>query len=210
MVYPIVVGSFQTNCYLYPIPHSSSECYVVDPGDNASAIIARIDAAGLLIRGIILTHGHFDHLLAVPDFRAWYGPSLEIMIHADDADFLGAEAYILHRTTCEKASGSSALIDRKLKKLPQPTRLLYEGDCLGTLQVLHLPGHTPGSAGFYDKDAGILFSGDTLFVDGVGCTDLPGGDMAQLESSLRRLFALPATVCIYPGHGSPFIIGSRI
>ena len=97
--------------------------------------------------------------------------------------------------------------------MPQATRLLVEGDCIGPLRVLHLPGHSPGSAGFHDEAAGLLFSGDTLFMDGFGRTDLPGGNAQALTGSLKRLCigddrgAIKEHTLVYSGHGAATTIG---
>jgi glyoxylase-like metal-dependent hydrolase (beta-lactamase superfamily II) len=93
--------------------------------------------------------------------------------------------------------------------MPSPTRLLAEGDTIGPFTVLHLPGHTPGSVGFFRESEGALFSGDTLFRDGSGRTDLPGGNSNHLEESLHRLMAMDADILVYPGHGEATTIGAE-
>jgi glyoxylase-like metal-dependent hydrolase (beta-lactamase superfamily II) len=91
--------------------------------------------------------------------------------------------------------------------MPSPTRLLSDGDTIGPFTLLHLPGHTAGSAGFFLEKEKCIFSGDTLFKAGMGRTDLPGGDFYRLQQSLRRLFTLDREVTIYPGHGPVTSIG---
>jgi glyoxylase-like metal-dependent hydrolase (beta-lactamase superfamily II) len=106
--------------------------------------------------------------------------------------------------------GNPSYVDELWKPLPPAGRLLSGGEILGPFRVLHLPGHTQGSAGFYDEKAGLLFTGDTLFRNGAGRTDLPGGDSRALTASLQRLFTLPEDTVFYPGHGpSGTLAGER-
>jgi len=211
----IVVGALGTNCWIVPLADPSiplhdgkdgkKPCAVIDPGEDAPAILSRLERRGLYPRYILLTHGHFDHIAALPEVAAAFGGAAEVAIHRDDAAYLGAGAYQRHRRVFSGESG--AYLDSLWKDMPEPARLLAEGDTIGPFQVLHLPGHTPGSAGFYDQAGGRLFSGDTLFRAGVGRTDLSGGDEAALQRSLLRLFALDGNVAVYPGHGPATTIG---
>jgi glyoxylase-like metal-dependent hydrolase (beta-lactamase superfamily II) len=91
--------------------------------------------------------------------------------------------------------------------MPPPRTLLAEGDTIGPFTVLHLPGHTPGSIGLWDKKEGVLFSGDTLFCGNYGRSDLPGGSEKQLFSSLERLCTMEPDIQVYPGHGQTTSIG---
>jgi glyoxylase-like metal-dependent hydrolase (beta-lactamase superfamily II) len=211
----VVVGAFAANCWLYPLdsgetpPEQGRPCAVIDPGAEANIIIARMEKLNLSPRYILFTHGHFDHVAGLPALAAriadLYGVPAEIAIHGDDASYLGPGAYQVHRESFA-AIGDSSYIDQLWEPLPPADRLLSEGDALGPFRVLHLPGHTPGSAGFYDEKAGVLFTGDTLFRDGVGRTDLPGGDSRTLAASLQRLFTLPGNTVFYPGHGPAGIL----
>jgi glyoxylase-like metal-dependent hydrolase (beta-lactamase superfamily II) len=85
--------------------------------------------------------------------------------------------------------------------LPEPSTLLEDGDRVGPFTVMHLPGHSPGSIGFYDEAQGLIFGGDVLFQDGIGRTDLPGGNWNDMVKSLRKLFTLNENTRVYPGHG---------
>jgi glyoxylase-like metal-dependent hydrolase (beta-lactamase superfamily II) len=113
------------------------------------------------------------------------------------------------------AAGNSAYVDTLWEDMPEPTRLLVEGDCIGPLRVLHLPGHSPGSIGFCDEAAGLLFSGDTLFKNGFGRVDLPGGNTKALAASLKRLCVGDDSGCmkestlVYSGHGEVTTIGEE-
>jgi glyoxylase-like metal-dependent hydrolase (beta-lactamase superfamily II) len=157
-------------------------------------------------RYILLTHGHFDHIAALPALAAYAGDPI-IAIHRDDRDYLGLKARQIHRVSFSAAAGNAAYVDALWETMPEAGELLNEGSVIGPLTTLHLPGHSPGSAAFYDKSAGILFSGDTLFQGGYGRTDLPGGSWPQLRQSLGRLFTLDRSIRVYPGHGGTTTIG---
>jgi glyoxylase-like metal-dependent hydrolase (beta-lactamase superfamily II) len=211
-----MVGALATNCWLYPLIEAAPEpgiavhrpCAVIDPGAEADLIIARIERLHLYPRYVLLTHGHFDHLAALPDLIAHYR-DVQIAIHQEDAQYLGPDAYRVHRAAFLAVAGSAAYVDALWESIPAPTTLLTEGDTIGPFQVLHLPGHSPGSVGFYDADMKLLFSGDTLFKQGIGRTDLPGGDWNALQKSLKRLLVLDEDIRVYPGHGSETTIGAE-
>ena len=215
----IVVGAIATNCWIYPLDGPGdlwldgkpAPCAVIDPGDEGERIAAFLDQLNLFPAYIILTHGHFDHVAAVPTL-ARVGPSgdrPEIAVHSADAEYLGPASYSIHCRTFSAAGGNSAYIDALWQDMPQPDRTLAEGDVIGPFTVLHLPGHTPGSIGLWDKKARVLFSGDTLFRDGYGRTDLPGGNGALLFSSLKRLAAMDGGIKVHPGHGPDTSIGEE-
>jgi glyoxylase-like metal-dependent hydrolase (beta-lactamase superfamily II) len=217
-IHHIVVGGIATNCWIYPIDddtHSpEGAAAVIDPGEEGSRIIAFLDQLKLYPKYIVLSHGHFDHIGAVPALAARYGADAEIAIHTADAEYLGPNSYPVHRHSFSIATGSPAYLDALWEDMPPPRTLLAEGDTIGPFTVLHLPGHTPGSIGLWDKKAGVLFSGDTLFCGNYGRSDLPGGNEAQLLSSLKRLLALAPSgegdIQVYPGHGPVTSIGREI
>jgi glyoxylase-like metal-dependent hydrolase (beta-lactamase superfamily II) len=230
-IYHITVGDIETNCWIYPLNIPSLEdadnsneqaegyspCVVIDPGAEGSRIAAFLDQHKLFPQYILLTHGHFDHIGAVPFLAKKYSKA-GIAIHSADAEYLGPDSYQVHCRSFSIAVGNTAYIDALWEDMPSPSRTLAEGDIIGPFTVLHLPGHSPGSVGFWDKKADILFSGDTLFDGNYGRTDLPGGNEKQLFASLKRLFTLDSLsngsppsnesvasqkgdIQVYPGHG---------
>lgn len=193
----VIVGALETNCYLAYCAETR-ECAIIDPGAQPEKIIAAI--AALEVRPVLIlnTHGHLDHVAANADMKAKFGAPLAV--HSADRALLAASAPL------ELALLLGA------RPSPVPDRFLAEGDVLAvgkcTLKVLHLPGHSPGSAGFLAAD--VLFSGDTLFLGGVGRTDLPGGNWKDLEASIRgKIMTLPDPTVVLPGHGPWTTVGQE-
>jgi len=215
----IVVGDIATNCWIYPL--SETSCAVIDPGGEGGRIIAMLDSLNLVPEYILLTHGHFDHIGAVPALFEEYRKRLlrrrrrrlpqgrencQIAIHAADAEYMGPNSLPVHCRSFSAAAGQpeslvAVYIKRLWDEMPPPDRTLTEGDTVGPFTVLHLPGHSPGSIAFWDKEKQVLFSGDTLFCGDYGRTDLPGGSETQLLAGLKRLFAMDGGIRVYPGHG---------
>ena len=207
----VVVGDIQTNCWLYPLENEGNgplPCAIIDPGDEAALIISRLKKLNWIPRYIFLTHGHFDHLAALPDLLDFYGKGnsgqdrlAETGIHRLDAHHLGKGALTVHKNSFSAAGGNPAYINSLWKPMPEADILFEEGDSAGPFKVLHIPGHTQGSVAFYDEKAGVLFSGDTLFRGDWGRTDLPGGNEELIQQSLKRLLSLKEEIVVYPGHG---------
>jgi glyoxylase-like metal-dependent hydrolase (beta-lactamase superfamily II) len=195
----LIVGTIKTNCWIYQL--NETDAAIIDPGDEAQKIISALEKISLVPKYILLTHGHFDHIAAVPQLAAAFGKyNPQIAIHRLDAEYLGAQAYSSHSVSIKAVKGDTAFIDALWNDMPPASRLLEEGDVIGPFTVLHLPGHTPGSAAFWDKEEGVLFTGDTLFKGAWGRTDLPGGDEDAIFASLRRLLAMDGDIKVYPGH----------
>ena len=216
----LTVGALATNCWIYPL--GEKEAAIIDPGDEADKIISALKRLTLIPKFILLTHGHFDHIAAVPPLASAFSPhntqtgdlqigdlqigdlqigDLQIAIHRLDSEYLGPEAYKAHSISMKAVMGDTSFLDALWNNMPPPDLLLEEGDTIGPFTVLHLPGHTRGSAAFWDKEEGVLFTGDTLFKDGYGRTDLPGGNEDDIFASLRRLFTMDGNIEVYPGHG---------
>lgn len=172
----LTVGQIETNCYIVTDP-DTLQCAVIDPGDESNTVMNYLEDNRLTAKYIFLTHGHFDHTMAV---------------HAVQ-DETGA-------TVCMSRKDVG---DGDYRFQPPAGTVFYgEGDEFHvgslTFRVMETPGHTPGGVCLLCGEA--LFSGDTLFRDSCGRTDLPGGDMPALLRSLKRLYDLPGDYEVYPGH----------
>ncbi len=191
----IAVGMFEENCYLYACP-VTREAVIIDPGDEAERILARIQELQLIPKYILNTHGHIDHICAIDDVSAVY--PIPLAIH--DAD-----TFMYTDERAARNFGRRApLVKRK------PDILLKDGDVIsfGTLklEVLSTPGHTQGGVCFVGRPY-CVFSGDTLFQRSIGRTDLPGGNYEQLIQSIRtQLYILEEDLVVFPGHGEPTTI----
>jgi glyoxylase-like metal-dependent hydrolase (beta-lactamase superfamily II) len=216
MIENLILGSLSTNCWIISLEKDApawqglNAAAIVDPADDAVDINACLEKNNLYPRYILITHGHFDHIAALPDivefWRAKNAP-LEIAVSQEDACYLGKEAYNFHHESMKACFGTSQFLDSLWKPMPEPDMLLHEGSTVGPFAVMHLPGHSAGSIAFHDKKNHYIVSGDTLFKDGVGRTDLPGGNWEQLNESLRRLMAMPPDTVVFPGHGPTTTIG---
>jgi glyoxylase-like metal-dependent hydrolase (beta-lactamase superfamily II) len=198
IVKTLAVGPIQTNCYVIGCAETL-EGAVIDPGWDAATILAEAETAGLTIRYVLNTHAHWDHMSANADIVASTGAQLAI--HPQ-------ELPLLH------ARGGADVWGLAVKPSPEPDVLLTEAQSIQighlTLQVLFTPGHTPGHVSFYEADAGVVFDGDVLFKQGIGRTDLPGGDQRALMHSIREvLMALPPETVVYSGHGPATTIGEE-
>ena len=175
------VGPIGTNCYILE-DDTTGKAAVIDPGDEAGRILKVLEEDKVEVEYILLTHGHYDHTTAVPELARTF-PQAAIYIHKADANGAGSQLFPL---------------------AGQVEGLKYydEGDTLPlgslTIQVLHTPGHSPGSVTLKVED--VLFTGDTLFCGSMGRTDLGGGSYAQIMASLKRLGGLEGDFHVCPGH----------
>ena len=173
------VGPIGTNCYIL---EEDKKIAVIDPGDEAERVLSVLKETEGAVEYILLTHGHYDHTTAVPELHEAL-PEAKIYIHRADANGAGNTLFPL---------------------AGQVEGLLFygEGDALPlgslTVEVLHTPGHSPGSVTLKAGEA--LFTGDTLFAGSMGRTDLPGGDEGEIRASLKRLGNLEGNFHVLPGH----------
>ena len=180
------LGQIGTNCYIFR-EESSRKCGVVDPGDQGEQVAAWLMGRMLEPEAVLLTHGHFDHILGIPGLRREW-PDLPVYCHPADIGEDETTGIFGERFPTVRSFGNVT-----------PYR---EGDTLTVagcrVEVLDTPGHTPGSVTLHAGDA--LFTGDTLFAGSMGRTDLPGGDEGQIMRSLRRLYELKGDYQVLPGH----------
>ena len=192
----LTVGPVCTNCYIINREESTS-CLVVDPGDDGEKIASQIHKRGFTCEGILLTHGHFDHITGVSELLS----------------LVGGKVY-----ACEQEK--ELLMDPQLNVSTmmgyevalEPEILLQDGQVFEaagmTFRVIHTPGHTKGSCCFYAEEDKALFCGDTIFMESVGRTDFPTGNGRELLDSVRnKVLTLPDDVKIYPGHGPETSVG---
>lgn len=195
------VGDLGTNCFLL-INEDTKELLVVDPGGQGKRLAERITDHGFTTKGILLTHGHFDHTDGMGDLKA----SLPNPVKAYALD---KEEKLLEDPSLN-LSGGFGIGGRSYKA----DEFFRDGETVTlaglTFKVIATPGHTPGSCCFYFEEDGVLISGDTLFEQSVGRTDFPGGSMKALVSSIKeKLFVLPDETLVLPGHMGTTTIGDE-
>ncbi len=191
-----VLGMVSTNCYII-FNESTNEALIIDPPDQAPALKVKIEELDLSPVAILLTHGHFDHIMAAGDLAAAFG--IPVLAGEDEKALL--EDYNLNGSRMVRKNYTLSA-DRFLKDKEELT--------LGgmRIKVIHTPGHTAGGVCYYFEEDKVLISGDTLFLESIGRTDLPTGDQDTLLESIRRkLMVLPEEVFVYPGHGDKTTIG---
>ena len=192
----------QENTYLL-WDEQTLEAAIVDTGawdrQEEQSLAGSIEALGLKLKYVLQTHAHFDHTFGLPFVHRTYG--LKPIFHKDESDVYRQMPSMAARFGLNMGGG-----------MPAIGQLLSDGDelLLGTtaVRLIHTPGHTPGSSVFYIPDAGLLFSGDTLFRESIGRTDLPGGSYEdELDSIKNKLFCLPDDTVVLTGHGPSTTIG---
>lgn len=188
--------SFGANTY---IVYSGSEAFLVDPAVSVQAITSAVSDEGLFLKGILLTHGHFDHTVSIDTVRAALG--IPLYVHERDAVML----------TDGRKNAYYEFYGKECVHKPAE-RLLADNDKLRLgneeLTVIHTPGHSGGSV-CYLADSFII-TGDTLFAESVGRSDLWSGSGERLSASLEKLRTLPQSLKIYPGHGAPSTLGNAL
>lgn len=195
----IIVGQLQTNCYF--VWEENRQALIIDPGDSADYLGEKIQSFELKPLMIVATHAHFDHILAAFELKL----NWQIPLAMSKKD-----SFIL---TYMQKSAQFWLNLKNEPTGPPPTieQNLKEGDQVKVgktaFQILETPGHTPGGISLYCQKESLVFTGDTLFGDGYGRTDLPGGSAKDIQQSLKKLFALPPKTRVYSGHGQETTIG---
>ncbi len=191
-----ILGPVMTNCYFLK-NKETGELLIVDPADQPQTIFEKIKEMQARPAGILLTHGHYDHILAVEDVKKEY----HIPVYAS----------AMEEETLEKPMVNLSAFQGRVCSLKADVLLndLEVFEAAGfSIQVIYTPGHTAGSCCYYLKEEGVLFSGDMLFYGSVGRTDFPGGSTADIVKSLHRLLeSLPEETEVYPGHDISTTIG---
>lgn len=196
----LTVGLFQENCYILGC-EETREGVIIDPGDNARAILKLVQQEGLTITKIINTHAHLDHVMAVDPIRAVTGAPF--YLHPDDLP-------VLH----DVPNRARLWLDTDIDDIGDPDELLEHGQIITfgkeELEVRHTPGHAPGHVVFIHHKSRMVFGGDTLFEGSIGRYDLPLSDGPTLFRSIReQLFTLPDDYTVLPGHGGATTIGDE-
>lgn len=196
-----ILGEYQNNCYVLRKDANAVECVIIDTGLDVVPLMSFLAENKLEPLAVILTHGHIDHIKGLEQLRPAY-PNIEIYIHPADADML-----------TESEKNLSPMIGMQFET-EKHDHFVNDGDvlCIAdiSLKVLHTPGHTAGGICLYAEKEGRLFTGDTLFADSVGRTDLPGGNTEQLIHAIKtKLLVLPDKTKVCPGHGLSTTIGTE-
>lgn len=193
-----VIGMIQTNCYLVSNT-DTKECVIIDPAVYSAEMTSHIQKEGLLVQAILLTHGHFDHIMGIDGFLKEF----DVPVYAyceeskllNNADYNASSDYGRAYTY----SGASYVEDGQILNLAGMQ-----------FQVIYTPGHTIGGCCYYVEQEKVLFSGDTLFQMSVGRSDFPTGNGRQLVDSIqKKLMVLPEETVVYPGHMEQTVIGDE-
>ena len=201
-IHSFVLGSFGVSAYVVV---DGGEAMIIDAPEGSQALVAFCEARGLTPRLLVNTHGHADHIFANATLKKQW-PDMPIAVGAGDGPMI------------ERPTKNLSVLLMSWVKSPKADRLLADGDTVevgsARFQVIATPGHTPGGISLYCPDGpdgrGVVFTGDALFADGIGRTDLPGGShKTLLESIHKRLLALPPETAVYPGHGPATTVGKE-
>lgn len=194
-----VLGELKTNCYLLI---EGSKCILIDPADSADFVLEKIQRENLELICLLATHGHFDHILCAGEIQL----SFDIPLYIDKND-----QFLVKRlnATAKHFLGYDpvALLPKQQTYFPESDKDIVIEPF--SFRLLHVPGHTPGCVAMYFPKEQAVFTGDTLFKDAIGRTDLSYSDKAELKKSLLKLMELPDETIVYPGHGDLTTIGEE-
>jgi hydroxyacylglutathione hydrolase len=197
IVRTLAVGALPTNCYIVGCERTKMAA-VIDPGDESDRILKAVQALGLRVRHLLLTHAHFDHMGAADEMVRVTG--VPLLVHPDEQPLLDA-------------GGGARFFGFPPPEAPRQVSYLTDGQevVVGDirLSVLHTPGHSPGHVCFHAAAQRALFDGDMIFAGGIGRTDLPGSAYDLMMRSIHHLMTLPDDTTIYPGHGPASTIGQE-
>lgn len=202
-VHKLTFNDFRVNTYV--LTDQTRECLIVDAAchlpEEEEQLRRLIQEKNLMPVKMVNTHNHIDHILGNLFVRDTY--NIPLIAHKEGDGFL------------KTAEGSASVLGFQLKGTVKPDRYVAEGDEITfgetTLEVLYTPGHADGSICLYEKESGTLISGDVLFRDSIGRTDLPTGDFQLLNDHIKnKLFVLPDETVVYPGHGPATTIGEEV
>ncbi len=200
LIIPLTVGYLFTNCYLVAC-EETLDALVIDPGFNneGSKVLNEVARRNLRVKYIVNTHGHVDHISG--NARVKEATGARIAVHHADAEMLR-----------EPLKNLSTPFLGLTVVSPPPDLTLQDGGKIKVgfleFEVVHTPGHTPGSISLYCRDEKVVFTGDTLFAGSIGRTDLPGASHERLIRSIReKLLIMPDDTVVYPGHGDRTTIG---
>jgi len=197
----MTLGPLPNNVHLLG-DHDSGDAVVIDPSYDSQFVLERADNMGWRLRGVWLTHAHFDHIAGVSDIVNAYDPPLPVGLHPEDLAWY-------------RDGGGAGKFGMSIEQPPEPELLFEDGmslalglDQLPIATVHHAPGHSPGHVMFYCQLQGVLFCGDVIFREGIGRTDLEGGDQETLIKNIReKVFSFPDDTRLLPGHGPESTVG---
>jgi len=195
-----IIGPLENNSYMIADPETLKAA-VIDPSFDSEVILEEAQRAGWNITQIWLTHAHFDHIAGATTIASMNQNSIPVYLHPDDLNLY-------------RLGGRNASFGMSIGNLPEPQASLQHRQQLlignQKLEVRHTPGHTPGHVVFHSAETGVVFCGDLIFYQGIGRTDMPGGDFKTLINSIQtQILTLPPETDLLSGHGPATTVGDE-